>query len=344
MENSENLPLKYKAAVLPAYNPNLIRAILGFKTEEREIKSVKPNEVVVKIEAAPCNPSDIAFLQGGYNIVKSLPAVPGFEGSGTVVYCGSEAQALLGKSVCCFTQENSDGTWAEYLVTNARNCMVLKDEIAFEQGACIAINPFTAYGLIELCKRNNCKALIQNAAGGQLAGFIRLLALAHKDNVSVINIVRNNDQVISLTGKGEKYVLNSTNNDFQNELRILASKLKATIAFDAVGGEMTAILFNVMPANSEVVVYGGLSGKDIGGLHPLELIFQNKKLSGFNLNQWIANKTSDELSEISNEIQDYIIKGEFQTNIKASFSLDTIKDGIRTYIKCMSEGKVLFKP
>ncbi|NOX46855.1 MAG: zinc-binding dehydrogenase [Chlorobi bacterium] len=342
MENNHNIPEKYRAAVLPAYNPNIIRAIIGLKTEEREITGLKPNQVLIKIVAAPCNPSDIAFLQGGYNVVKPLPAVPGFEGAGTVVQTSEEASALLGQRVSCFTQDDGDGTWAEYLATDAKNCIVLKDEVGFDQAACLAINPFTAYGLFELCQRDNCKALVLNAAGGQLAEFVRLLAI--KEGVDCINIVRKKEQVDLLKEKGEEYALNSADDFFKDELKIVSNKLNATFAFDAVGGEMTGTLLNAMPSGSEVVVYGGLSGKDISGISTLDIIFQNKKISGFNLNEWIANKSPKELQRIGNEIQEFIVKGDFETKIQGSFKLDDVKEGIRAYIKSMSNGKVLFKP
>ena len=342
MENNYHIPEKYYAAVLPAYNPNIIRAIIGIKMEEREMPQLRLNEVLIKIAAAPCNPSDIAFLQGGYNVIKSLPTVPGFEGAGTIVQTGSETNNLLGKRVSCFTQDDGDGTWAEYLVTDAKNCIVLNDKVDFEQAACLAINPFTAYGLFELCRENNCKALIQNAAGGQLAEFVRLLAKLQ--GVDCINIVRKKEQVDSLRGNGEKYVLNSSLENFSNELKKIARELNANIAFDAVGGEQTGVLLNAMPPDSEVHVYGGLSGQDISGISTLEVIFHNKKLSGFNLNEWIAAKSTKELQQIAYEIQDIIIKGEFKTRIQARFKLDEITEGIRTYIKSMSAGKVLFKP
>ena len=342
MHNSYYIPKNSKAAVLPAYNPNLIRAIIGFKIEERKISQLKSDEVLIKIAAAPINPSDIAFIQGGYNVIKPLPAVPGFEGSGTVVQTGSEAKSLLGKRVSCFTQDNGDGTWAEYLVTYAKNCIELKDEISFEQGACIAINPFTAFGLFELCRKKKSKAFIQNAAGGQLAGFLRLLA--KNVGIETINIVRKNNQLNILKEKGEKYILDSSSENFQTDLKEMANELQANIAFDAVGGDMTSMLMKAMPQKSEVVVYGGLSGKDISGISTLELIFQDKKLSGLNLNEWIASKSLSELQYISNEIQGKIINEDFQTAIQASFGLDEIVQGIRVYIKSMSDGKVLLKP
>ncbi|MFW6351747.1 MAG: alcohol dehydrogenase catalytic domain-containing protein, partial [Bacteroidota bacterium] len=111
-----NLPEKYKAIVLPEYNPNFIRAMLSLKLSEKRLIEPKAGEVLVKMSASPCNPSDLAFMQGSYNIKKETPVVPGFEGTGVVVATGnhSGAESLMNKRVSCFTQHQGDGTWAEY--------------------------------------------------------------------------------------------------------------------------------------------------------------------------------------------------------------------------------------
>ena len=120
---------KTKAVILPAYNKNLIRAIIGMKIGERDLPVLKAEQVLIKMEAASCNPSDIAFIRGGYNINKPLPAVPGFEGAGAVVDTGSNAKEMLGKRVGSFIQAEVDGTWAEYFISNASDCIVLKNEL-----------------------------------------------------------------------------------------------------------------------------------------------------------------------------------------------------------------------
>lgn len=331
-----------KAVLLPAYNDNLLRAIIGLKKEERNIRPLKENEVLVKMEATPCNPSDIAFLRGGYNIIKPVPAVPGFEGSGLVVEAGATSKSLIGERVSCFVQEDSDGTWAEYFIARKQDCIVLKDNMPADQAACFSINPLTAFGMFEMVKKSNCKAIIMNAAGGQVPNIIR--ALARRDDVQVVNIVRKEVQIEELTQQGEKYVLDSSNDDFLNKLNEVCQKLKPTIAFDAVGGEATALLYNVLPEYSQVIVYGGLSGESISGINTMDVIFKNKKLLGFNLNDWIDSKSSDEYFAITNKLQDMFISGELKTEIQASFPLDDIVKGIRTYIKSMSGGKVLFTP
>ena len=333
---------KTKAVILPAYNNNLIRAIIGIKTDERDLPELKAEQLLIKMEAAPCNPSDIAFIRGGYNIIKPVPAVPGFEGAGVVVDAGSNSKAMLGKRVSSFIQDDVDGTWAEYFIANKKDCIILKDGLDFEQGACLAINPFTAFGLVEMAELFKCEAIVQNASGGQVAEFIRVLAKLK--GIKVIDIVRKPEHVTILNDKGSKYVVDSSSENVKANFSDLINTLEPTMAFDAVGGEMTGLFLNTLPSFSKVVLYGGLAGGSLLGIDPMDIIFKGKKLEGFNLNQWIANKNMEELETINNKIQDLIITGKMKTEIQASFKLDDVVNGIRTYIKSMSSGKVLFKP
>ena len=332
---------KSNSVILPAYNRNIIRAIIGLKTGERKLPDLKPNDVLIKMEAAPINPSDVAFIRGEYNVDKQVPAVPGFEGAGIVEDAGPNAIYLIDKRVSCFVQGDNDGTWAEYFITNADNCIVIKDELAIEQAACLSINPFTAYALFDIAKAKGCDSIVQNAASGQVAESVRVFA--KMEGVKVINIVRKQEQVENLKSAGEEFVLNSAEEGFAKQFKELTHELNALIAFDAVGGETTGVLINNMPADSNVILYGGLSGIDISGIDSLEIIFGNKKLYGFDLNKWIAVKKRDEFQEVANEIQNMIIAGDLTTEIQSSFSLDDVVSAIRTYIKSMSAGKVLLR-
>jgi len=265
---------KTKAVILPAYNKNLIRAIIGMKTGERDLPVLKAEQVLIKMEASPCNPSDIAFIRGGYNIHKPLPAVPGFEGAGVVVDTGSNAKEMLGKRVGSFIQAEVDGTWAEYFIADAVDCIVLRNELDFDQGACLSINPFTAYGLVEMAVVSNCNAIVQNAAGGQVADFIRVLA--DLKGIAVINIVRKPEHVTILNDKGSQYVLDSSSENVKANFSDLVNTLQPTMAFDAVGGEMTGLFLNILPSFSQIVLYGGLAGGSLLGIDPMEIIFKGK--------------------------------------------------------------------
>ncbi|MBN2747197.1 MAG: alcohol dehydrogenase catalytic domain-containing protein, partial [Bacteroidales bacterium] len=182
------IPKTTKAWHLPQYNSNLIRALISLRIEDLPLNSVGDNDVLIEVEAASINPSDLAFLQGGYQVVKKLPAVPGFEATGLVIAAGMNQTPLIWKKVSCFTQDEHGGAWAKHLITTADNCIIVDDSLNLHQAATLAINPLTAIGMMEMAKEQKSEALLINAAGGVVPSLLRLLA--EKSNIPTINIFR----------------------------------------------------------------------------------------------------------------------------------------------------------
>ncbi len=328
--------------VLPSYNKNILRAILSLKLADRTLPELGDDDVLIKTYAASCNPSDIAFIQGGYNIVKKLPAVPGFEGSGTVVDAGKRMKNLIGKKVSCFIQDDIDGTWADHFIGHRHNILVLDEAMDMDQAACFSVNPFTAYALMQIAQLRESQAIIQNAAGGQVAAFIRQIAKIN--GIEVINIVRKQNTADILLAEGFKHVFVEQDDDFQIQLRDMAHQLNATTAFDAVGGPNSGIIFNAMPNDSELVVYGGLSNKMITEIDAMEIIFNDKIISGFNLVDWKSEIETDDFSIILNELQQMFIEGILHTKIQGIVNFKDIVQGLKIYLGNMSNGKILLKP
>jgi len=337
-----NIAKNSKALVIEAYNANLVRALRGMKIIEKPFPEPQIGEVLVKMDASPVNPSDIAFLRGMYNINKPLPAVPGFEGTGIIVETGDEnSKNLIGKRVSFFTQDDSVGAWCEYLCLKAGNYISVNDALSVEQAACLFINPFTAYAMFDEALKNGTKAIIQTAANGQVGRFIRFFA--NENGIKVINLVRKNEHVEALKNEGEHFVLNLNDENFYENLKNLNNDLKATTTIDAVGGEITGKLLNVMAAGSQVILYGGLSGAPVSMIDPLEVIFKSKILKGFNLGDWMKTTPVEEIERISGYLQTLFIQKKIETRIQASFPLENFYEGLRTYISNMSAGKVLFR-
>jgi NADPH:quinone reductase-like Zn-dependent oxidoreductase len=330
-----------KALILEAYNVNLVRAMRSLKIVELEKPLPAAGEVLVKVLASPINPSDIAFIRGAYNIKKQLPAIPGFEGSGKVVELGEGVdKKYIGKQVSFFSQNDKGGTWAEYVAVKLSDCLFVQDKLPIEQAACLFVNPLTAYAMFDHIFENQHEAIIQSAALGQVGRFIS--AFAKDKGMEVINLVRKPGHIIELKSLGEEYVLDINNNDFAFELKQYAHELNASAAIDAVGGELTGKILNNMPAGSEVILYGGLSGMPVCGIDPLEIIFNNKILGGFNLGDWLNDQSQAELTAASDYLQELFISGKLQTRIQSTVSLENFYDGLKTYISDMSGGKVLF--
>ena len=151
---SRTVPSEASVLLLERHDADLVRAIRSLRVARRSVPRPGPGQVLVRIEAAPCNPSDLLFLQGLYGVSKALPTAPGWEGAGTVVSSGSGwlGRRLVGKRVACAGQGAGDGTWAQYFVANAAECVPLKRQLPIEQAASLFINPFTAMGLLDTAR------------------------------------------------------------------------------------------------------------------------------------------------------------------------------------------------
>jgi NADPH:quinone reductase len=219
-----------------------------------------PNEVVIRVEASPINPSDLGLLLAGADlttirtsgpeddpvVVASIPpasargltaregqSLPvGNEGAGTVVDSGSTelARALVGKTVALA----AGAMYSEYRTVDASLCLELPEGTSAVEGASSFVNPLTALGMVETMKLEGHRALIHTAAASNLGQMLNKLCI--EDEVPLVNIVRKPEQVRILESAGAKHVCNSTSPGFMEDLITAIAATSATLAFDAVGG------------------------------------------------------------------------------------------------------------
>jgi NADPH:quinone reductase-like Zn-dependent oxidoreductase len=195
--------------------------------------------------------------------------------------------------------------------------------------------------MLEIAKKAGSKAIIQNASGGQVAALLRDLAVI--EGISVIDIARKPEVADRLNQEGA-FALCEQDTDFREKLSQVARENDATTAFDAVGGKLSGEMFNALPGDAEMVVYGGLSGKRIEHINEMDLIFKNKHISGFNLIDWKNELGEGKFERISHELQDLFIQGKLKTAFQGVTPLSDIKKGLKAYIGDMSGGKLLIKP
>lgn len=159
--------------------------------------------------AAPINPSDLAFIGGGYQSVKKLPTTPGFEGAGLVVENGGGMMgwSMVGKNVAISVQKGNTGTYGQYAIVDAMTCMTLPSEISIEQGSMSFVNPLTAMAMLDIVQSGSYKAMIHTAAASSLGRMLNRLFQA--EEIPLINIVRRDEQAELLKKEGAKYILNS---------------------------------------------------------------------------------------------------------------------------------------
>lgn len=229
---------------------------LELSLAEVEVAAPGPDEVVVRVEASPLNPSDLGLLLGPADLStlkaeggvvtanvpqQILPALSarigesmpvGNEGAGTVVAAGSDpaAQALMGKTVALL----GGAMYAQYRTAKAADVLPLPPGASAADGASCFVNPLTALGMVETMRAEGHKALAHTAAASNLGQMLNRICL--KDGVPLVNIVRSAEQAKLLKDQGAKYVLDSMADGFQAALTDAFAETGVTLAFDAIGG------------------------------------------------------------------------------------------------------------
>jgi len=324
-----------KAVVLKDYD----RTHQSLAVVHLSLPRLRAGQVLIKLAATSIGPADLMFLKGQYGITKLLPVVPGFEGSGTVIASGGGlmGRGLIGRRVACLAPEDGHGTWAEYMVTSTDICIPLSKDISFEQGAYLAINPMTSLALVEIARTGGHLAFVQTAAASTLG--VMIARLARRFQLTGIHIVRRPEQVQKLKSLGCEHVFDSNDASFQKRLAGACNEFKASIAFDAVGGELTRRLALAMPPESRIVVYGALADEPCQ-IDSKDLFFRDKKLEGFWLSRWIKRKGFLRRLLLAYQIQK-LLPNELQTRVQAHFPMEDIFSAIDLYEKQRTEGKVL---
>jgi NADPH2:quinone reductase len=219
-----------------------------------------PDEVVVRVDAAPINPSDLGLLFGAADMStarqagtaerpivtaripaglmkamaarldQSLPV--GNEGAGMVVAAGASdsARQLLGQTVAVLAGE----MYSQYRCVPAAQCLPLPPGTTAAEGAACFVNPLTALGMVETMRREGHTALVHTAAASNLGQMLNRLCL--EDGVGLVNVVRSEQQEQLLREQGAKHVCNSMAATFPRDLTEAIIATGATLAFDAIGG------------------------------------------------------------------------------------------------------------
>jgi NADPH:quinone reductase-like Zn-dependent oxidoreductase len=218
-----------------------------------------PDEVVVRVEASPINPSDLGLLIGAADMTtakasgtKDAPVITakvpeaamkamagrldesmpvGNEGAGVVIKTGSSdaAKALMGKTVAII----GGAMYAQYRCLKVSECLPLPAGITPAEGASCFVNPLTALGMTETMRREGHKALVHTAAASNLGQMLNKICI--KDGIGLVNIVRSPEQADILRKIGAKYIVDSTAPTFMDDLTNALVETGATLAFDLHG-------------------------------------------------------------------------------------------------------------
>ena len=304
-------------------------------TAEKDRPKPKKGEVLIKVERGTIHVSDVNALKGKYEGF-TYPMTAGFEGSGTVVESGGgfSGWRAKGKRVCFV-----GGSYAEYAVVNADHCIPLEDDMSWEQGANMFINPLTAVGIVDRVNFHKAKAVIQTAAASQVGKMLHKMLT--KEGVKVVNVVRREEQVTLLKEQENcQYVLNSSSDDYEDKLKELVKELKVSVLIDALAGPTMNQMVPILEMNSVVIMYGFLASEEVESFNAIHLMAKSIRVEPFFLFGWMGTagifKIIGAISAAKKLAKD--------VTVNKTFGLHQIQEALDCYHADMTAGKVFLSP
>ena len=350
--------------------------------QSTEIPEPKEDEVLIKIEASPINPSDLGLLIGpadvsslavsgeGENAVVSMDIPNGLlrtldaridqslpvgnEGGGIVMATGGKVPVdLIGKTVGVA----GGSMYSQFRCVKASACFVMNEGVTPAESASCFVNPLTALGMVETMRLENHSALVHTAAASNLGQM--LIKICLNEEVPLVNIVRKEEHVDMLTGLGAKFVCNSSRDTFMEDLIKALIETGATIGFDATGGGRlsgliltamevaagrTATEYNRYGSNTfkQVYIYGGLDRSPT----TLNRSFGfSWSLGGWLLTPFIGRIGPERFEELKQKVADEI-KTTFASHYTKEISLVEVlqPENINVYSKQATGEKYLINP
>ncbi len=356
---------------------------LTISLAEVRVPEPEADEVLVRIEGAPINPSDLGLLFGAADISAAIdsgsserpvitapvpekamkamtgrlgqPMLVGNEGAGVVVKAGSSpaAQSLHGKKVAML----GGAMYAQYRCISIDRCLKLPDDTSAAEGASCFVNPITALGMVETMRNEGHKGLVHAAAASNLGQMLNRICIT--DEIPLVNIVRKQEQVDLLKSQGAKFVCNTESPDFSAELTDAIFATNATVAFDPIGGGRLAsqILTSMESALNrnpmEYSRYGSTTHKQVyiyGMLDTSKTEITRNFGFSWGMGGWLVFNF---LAKIGSDAEDKLrerVASELKTTFASHYShevslAETLQmDAIATYTKKSTGAKYLINP
>ena len=347
------------------------------------IPQPKNDEVLVRVEASPLNPSDLGLLFGAADpktmrssgtadrpivtasvpdklmhgmtarVDKSMPV--GNEGAGIVVAAGADAssQALIGKTVGMI----GGAMYSQYRCVPAKQVLLLPDGTTPAQGASCFVNPMTSLAMVETMRLEGHSALVHTAAASNLGQMLHKVCL--EDDVPLVNIVRKAEQVELLRGMGASHVCNSSEPTFMKDLTEALIATGATLAFDAIGGgKLAGQILTCMEAAASATgaaysPYGSTTHKQVyiyGGLDRSPIVLTRSFGMAWGVGGWLLFPFLQRIGpEATKKLQDRVA-AEIKTTFASSYTREVslaealTLEAISVYGKQATGEKYLINP
>ncbi len=299
------------------------------------LETLQQNEIKIQTIASPINPNDFMFIEKQYRLVPVFPQVAGFEGCGYIIDNNGDTNFPVG-SLVSFRHKN---VWAEQVNVPKEKLILLPANFPIEKAAQLWLNPLTAWALIEKSEAKPGEWIIISAGASTVSKLI--IQFARQKGIKTIVVVRDNKQTDELKSLGANVVITDTNLDeIANRITAEINNEFVKCFVDAVGGELTTKIIPTLSTNGKIICYGLLSSNNVS-FHNSTVIFKLLSITGFGIDNWIANKSEIELNVIWEQIIKQVGNNNFKMNVAETFPLTDHKNAI-TKSKTKTNGKILF--
>jgi NADPH2:quinone reductase len=306
---------------------------------DRPTPEPKANEVRVKTILASIHNHDLLTIRGKYGFKPEMPAIGGSEAVGIIDAVGSDVKNLkVGQRVAAASVQ---ATWAEYFTAPEHMIFPIPDSLDDEMAAQLIAMPLSALMLLEFLETQSGQWVIHNAANGAVGKSLAMLAAAR--GVKTINLVRSTDALDELEALDIKNNIDTSDDNWKDQVRAVIGDDKISAAVDSVGGEASGDLLSLLGHGGTFAVFGAMSGKPMM-LNPTDMIFKQAVLKGF----W-GSKLSQEMSvknkrRLVEELIDRAVSGQLKLPTEATFDLADIVAAVSGKLQGEKNGKVLLKP
>jgi NADPH:quinone reductase-like Zn-dependent oxidoreductase len=305
---------------------------------EFELPAVAAGQALVKVLAAPINPSDVLTLTGEYGMLPPLPAIGGNEGVGEVLEVAADVTGVKpGQTVLLPV---GCGTWRTHLIAEAKQLIPLPSADP-QQLAMLTVNPPTAYLMLrDFVDLQPGDWVIQNAANSGVGSY--LIQLAKIRGLKTINVVRRDSAVAAVQAEGGDVVL-VDGPDLAKRVREATGGAPVKLGIDAVGGASTDHLAASLAEGGVLVNYGRMSGEPCQ-VNPGSFVFRDVTLKGFWLARWFRQATPQQQMQLFGELIQLIASGKLKARIAATYDISRIKEAVAAAAGGERDGKIVLVP
>ena len=356
---------------------------LQLSLEDVEVQEPGENEVLIKVEASPINPSDLGMLlamadvsnatesgsEGNPTIHAPIaeavmaamaarighPMPVGNEGAGVVIATGSseEAKVLMGKTVAVL----GGAMYSQYRTLKTHQCLIMNEGVSSREAASCFVNPLTALGMVETMREEGFSGLMHTAAASNLGQMLQKICTA--DNVPLVNVVRKPEQEQLLRNIGADYVCDSSKESFSKDLKQAILETNAYVAFDATGGgDLANDLLTAMEAaasskGGEFSRYGSDQYKQVyiyGGLERRHTVLKRSYGMQWGVGGWLLTPFLQKIGREKASLLRQRVANEVTTTFKSSYTQEVSLagalslDALEVYSQQATGQKYLINP